>query len=379
MKNIIIVSHKFLTQPDDDLAHYLNKQKYDNLLHIRHSFWDAPDRVSWFTWYKKGVVYKESKTRDRRNWLEPFIYIKEFFFTMKWVFESNITWDTFIGMDGLCVLFGNMLRALGKVKKTIFWAIDFVPNKRFGSWIKNKIYHSINIHGYRNSDEMWDLSPRMADAREKFLGIKKTEYRKRIVVPYGVWIKRIKRYSYDKCEKNTLVFMGNLLEKQGVQLILKILPELIKNNPKIKFKIIGAGQYKDKLTELAIQLNVIGNCNFMGKIEDHKKLENEIAKSVIALAPYIKKLDTWTYYADPGKIKTYLACGVPVLLTDLPWNARDIEKNKCGKIISENQRNIINNILSLMDEKTNQEYRDNAVNFARDFDYQSMFENLDLN
>ena len=63
-KNIVIVAHKFLTQPDDDLVLFLNQKKYENVLHIRHSFSDASDRCSYFTWYKDGDIYKEEKTGD---------------------------------------------------------------------------------------------------------------------------------------------------------------------------------------------------------------------------------------------------------------------------------------------------------------------------
>jgi len=378
MKNIVIVSHKFLTQPDDDLVLFLNEKKIENILHIRHSFSDAPDRRSSTTWYKNGAVHKEYKSEDYKNWPETIIYTKEFLFTIKWIMASGIIWNKYIGMDGLCVLFGNFLKAFGKVKKTVYWAMDFVPEKRFRSGIKNEIYHWINMWGYKKSDEMWDLSPRMAEARGKFLGIKKTDYKLHKVVPYGVWTERIKKYSFAKCEKNTLVFMGHLLEKQGVQLAIKTIPELIKNIPDFKFKIIGGGIYKDDLIRFAKELDVLQYCDFKGKIEDVKILEDEIAKSCVAIAPYIKKLDTWTYYADPGKIKTYLACGVPVLLTDIPWNAKEIEQSKCGMIINEDLDDIKNKILLMMNENNNQQFRYNAIQYAKNFDYKNIFIALNL-
>lgn len=378
MKNIAIVSHKFLTQPDDDLVLFLNEKKYNNVLHIRHSFSEAPDRRSFATWYKNGAVYKEHKTGDFKNWPEIFIYAKEFFFTLKWVISSELKFDKYIGMDGLCVLFGNFLRFLGRTKKTVYWATDFVPENRFGGKLKNKIYHWINVLGYKKSDEMWDLSPRMAEAREKFLGIKQSNYKFHRVVPYGVWSERIKKYYFADCEKNTLVFMGHLLEKQGVQLVIKAIPEIIKTLPGFKFKIIGGGKYKNDLVQSAKDLNVLEFCEFRGKINDIRIVEDEITKSCVAIAPYVKKLDTWTYYADPGKIKTYLACGVPVLLTDIPWNAGEIEKNKCGMIISEDLEDIKNKILLLMEEKINQEFRNNAIQYAKNFDYRNIFSALNL-
>lgn len=375
MKNIVIVAHKFLVQVGDDLALFLKQKKFNNVFYIYHSFSDSPDRRSFFIWYKNGEIYQKEQTKDYKKWAEPFIYLKEFYFTFKWVLQSKIKWDYYIGMDGFCALIGNTLRFFKKVKKTVYWAIDFVP-QRFKNPLMNKIYHLMNIQAYKKSDEMWDLSPRMHRAREKFLGIKKTDYKKHKIVAYGVWIERIKKYDYSQCEQNTLVFMGHLLEKQGIQLIIRAVPEIIKKIPDFKFKIIGEGQYKQALIKLANDLNVAQHCDFKGKIDKHQELENEIAKSCLAIAPYIKELDTWTYYADPGKIKVYLGSGVPVLLTNISWNAQEIEKNKCGIIISENQKDVVAKILFLMKKENNQPYRENAKAYSKKFNYEKIFSKI---
>jgi glycosyltransferase involved in cell wall biosynthesis len=376
--NVIIVAHKFLTQPDDDLVLFLNKNRCQNVLHIYHSFADAQNRRSYFVWYKNGEIFKQKQSQDFKSG-ELLIYLKEAYFTLKWIWATRLAWDTYIGMDGLCSLFGLLFRRIGRVKKVVYWAIDFVPTKRFASGWKNKIYHFINVYGYQHVDEMWDLGVRMAEAREKFLGIKKSEYRFHQVVPYGVWTERIKKYSYEECEQNTLVFMGHLLEKQGVQLILAALPEIIIKIPQFKFKIIGDGSFKESLMKLAEKLGVASVCEFKGKIDNIKELEDEIAKSCVAVAPYVKKLDTWTYYADPGKIKTYLACGVPVVLTDIPWNAQEIVAAHCGLLIDEDKNDIVRQILQLMSAPINRQARQQAIKYANSFDYENIFGKLVLN
>lgn len=376
--NIVIVAHKFLTQPDDELVVYLNDQKYSTVLHIMHSFSDAPDRCSYYRLYKNGQLVEEYKGKNYKNLLEPLLYLKELLATIKYIYKSKVVFNTYIGMDGLCVLFGRLLKLFGKVKRVVFWTMDFVPKNRFQGGLKNKIYHWINTSGYRGADEMWDLSPRMLEAREKFLGIKKEDYKSHKVVPYGMWVDNITTYSYDKVDPYTIVFMGHLLEKQGVQLILQYLPDIIKIYPKIKFKIIGGGAYKYELESLADKLNVSKYCDFLGKIDNIRDLENEVAKSTIAVAPYIKKLDTWTYYADPGKIKTYLACGVPVLLTDIPWNAKEIKQNKCGIIIDETKNSVLNAINFLLQKDNNIKYRNNSKKYAKTFNYTNIFNNLNL-
>ena len=375
-QSIVFVAHKFLPQPDDDLVSFLNREKYPNVLHIRHSFSDMPDRTSFYTWYQAGAVCKEEKTRDYSFLPEPLVYAKELYFTVWWIVKTKMAWDVYVGMDGLAVLFGNFLRFFSRVKKTIFWAIDFVPAHRFPSGLKNRIYQAINVHSYTHADEMWDLSPRMALAREKFLGIAEESYKKHRVVPYGMWTERITPYSYEQCEKTTLVFMGHLIEKQGVQLVLQALPHVLTHISHFTFKIIGEGQYREELIALARELGVLDACDFQGKIEDNAVMEKEIAKSAVAIAPYIRSLDTWTYFADPGKVKTYLACGVPLLLTDIPWNAKEIEEKECGQIITEDPKDIARKLLYLLEGQTNALYRKNAVLYAQGFNYANIFRDL---
>ena len=377
-KNIVIVAHKYLTQPDDELVNFLVEQKAANVMFIRHSFSDAADRISYFTWYREGAIYKKGRTRDFNKWPELFIYLKEFYFTWHWLVRAKVRWDKYIGLDGLCVYFGLFFRLIRLTKKVVFWAMDFVPEKRFGSRIVNWIYHSINIAGYQRSDEMWDLAPRMVEAREKFLGFSRKRYRKNRLVPYGVWLDRIKRYSYDQCNQKTIVFMGHMLEKQGAQLVLRALPLIIQRIPNIQYKLIGGGNYLDSLIIEAKRLGVYDYCKFLGRVEDITKVEAEIARSAVAVAPYIKELDTWTYYADPGKIKTYLACGVPVVMTDIPWNAHQIQEAHCGLICSEEPIDLAQKILYLLEESHNRAYRQNAIEFARTFNYKNIFNRLSL-
>lgn len=375
-KNIVIVAHKFLPQMDDDLVLFLNQKKHPNALHILHSFSDASDRKSYYRWYKDGTLHKEYSSKDYKSWPEPLIYLKELFFTIKWIAETKVRWDIYLGMDGLCVLFGNILRAFGYVKYTIFWAVDFVPQNRFISKLKHKIYEFINIQGYKRANEMWDLSPRMSEARHRFLNIHPDSYKKHRVVPYGMWIDRIKPCPYDLCEQNTLVFMGHLIPKQGVQLVLEAIPLIVKENPNFRFKVIGDGSFKSALIEKAKELNVDSYCNFVGKIVDSVLMEKEIARSCVAIAPYMKELDLWSYYADPGKVKTYLACGVPILLTDIPWNAQQIAHSRCGVIIGETKESIMQGVLDLMNAQKNAEFRKNALEYAKAFDYQNIFKEI---
>jgi glycosyltransferase involved in cell wall biosynthesis len=371
---VVVVAHKYVTQPDDELVLYLNSTRAARVLHICHSFSDAPDRRSLFRLYCAGELVRTERSADFKSWPEPLVYVKEMIFTLWWTLRhGGARWDLFVGMDGLCVLWGNLLRMLGRVRKTVYWAMDFVPRDRFASRTKNAVYASVNAHGYRHADEVWDLSPRMAQAREELGGISPADCRRNVLVPYGVWRERIPHFSYEECERDTLVFMGHLLEKQGVQLAIRAIPRIVGSIPGFRFKIVGGGSYRSELEALAVRLGVAERCLFLGRIERIEDLEREVALGAAAIAPYIRSLDTWTVYADPGKVKTYLACGVPVLLTDVPWNAESIAREGCGVIIGEDIDDIATQVVRVMEPETNRRMRARALQFARGFEWPAIF------
>ena len=76
-------------------------------------------------------------------------------------------YDVYIGVDPLNCLSGLVLRSLGLVKCVIFYSIDFTP-KRFPQKLVNDLYHAIESFCVRFADIRWDISPRIAEGREKF-------------------------------------------------------------------------------------------------------------------------------------------------------------------------------------------------------------------
>jgi len=111
-------------------------------------------------------------------------------------------------------------------------------------------------------------------------------------------------------------------------------------------------------------------------IKDHTEVEKLIAKSALAVALYERgDLErNFTYYSDPGKIKVYLGAGVPVLLTDVPYNAKEIEKEKCGKIVELEPKSIARAVVELMkNEDVLKKYRKNAIEYAKRFDWNLIF------
>ena len=373
-KKIIIATHVFATGPAQDLEEYLRDCiKIDFLLFIGHPlFYHKGRKGSGYKYYEYGNIIKEKYIP---NWKIPEViaYPKDVMGTLYWVFTSSTKWNLFIGSGSINAFAGILLRKMGRVEKVVFYTIDYVP-QRFKNKILNRIYHWVDKYCVKNADQTWNLSSRMAEAREKQKGMKQSQYNRQITFPIGIWYNRIKRLPFNEIEKHTLVFMGHLIEKQGVQQVIEAIPDVIKKIQDFKFLIIGTGDYESVLKQKVRELDIDSSVEFTGFVEDHREIEKLLAKSACAVALYNKEIDPWTYYTDPGKVKAYLAAGLPVIITDVPKIAKDIEKYKCGTIVKYEKNDLVRAVLNLMEnDDLNKNYRENAAKFAEQFDWNVTF------
>jgi phosphatidylinositol alpha-1,6-mannosyltransferase len=170
------------------------------------------------------------------------------------------------------------------------------------------------------------------------------------------------------------LFVGHLLEKQGVQLVLRAVPEIRKTIADFEFLIIGKGNYEPALKRLVKELQIEGSVIFAGYKND-EEMEQLSSGCACAVAPYDAKTDTWTRYADPGKIKNYLASGLPVILTDVPYNAQEIQRRKCGIVVKYDLYELTKAIVTLLtNESMLSEYRSNAFEYSKQFDWDNIFD-----
>lgn len=175
-----------------------------------------------------------------------------------------------------------------------------------------------------------------------------------------------------------MLFVGHLLEKQGVQLVLDAIPQIIKKIPKFKFLIIGGGEYETKLREKVKELNIQKYVRLEGWVKERSRLEKIMSESACAVAlykPEEEKLYNFTYYADPTKIKDYLGAGLPIILTDVPYNAGQIQSKKCGIIVSYSKDNIARAVVELMENSEKlKSFRRNALEMAKQFEWSKIFD-----
>ena len=372
-KSIIISTHEFASGFPQYMEEYLFQNKIKNLLYIHHPLHLDQKDGSGFRIYSNGSLIKEKKDIYKTK-ISVITFFLDFLSNIYWVLKTKKRWDLYVGSNNLNAFSGLFLKKLGLVSKCVFYTVDFIPN-RFSRPLLNKVYLWIDGFCTKHCDETWILSPRVIEGRHEYLKLDKKYDKKQILVPEGVWLSRIKRKTFSDINKTRAVFVGHLVERMGVQKVIEAIPQIVKKIPNFKLIIIGTGDYKDRLRKLAEDLRVTDKVVFTGYIGDHKNVEDLIASCAVGIACYKKDDGSFTYYAEPSKTKVYLGAGIPVVMTDMFYNAYDIEKAGAGKVVEYDEKSIAKAIISVLSNANKLEnYRNEALEFIKDYDWVKIFE-----
>lgn len=101
------------------------------------------------------------------------------------------------------------------------------------------------------------------------------------VVPHGVDSQKFSPASFSQeivdrlalGNKNTILTVGNLVERKGHDMVLKSLPKVLREVPDTVYLIVGDGERKQKLKELVDELDLGEHVIFTGRVTD-KELPN---------------------------------------------------------------------------------------------------------
>lgn len=371
-ESVVVVTHEHLPGAPHILREYLTSRKIRQLVFISHPLLAHRSR-SYLQEFHRGKFIRQTSISRPYN-LPMISYVVDTLLSFWWIVHYTGRVDWYIGVDPLNCAVGVILKKLGKVRRVIFYSIDFVP-RRFGNPVLNRIYHFFEKVCLAWSNECWDVSPRISQGRKRFLGIHR--YNKK-VVPIGVEAKDIAGLTLPQSARYRIVFVGHLLEKQGVQRVIEAMPYIVKKIPQAEFLIIGGGPYEQALRRMAQALQLGTHVRFTGWVHDQKKVATLLRSCTIGVAPYVPEgayEANFTYWADPTKIKTYLSAGLPVILTDVPYNARELQKKGCAVVVPYTANALGEAIVTLLsDTKRINDMRKNAIAYAKIVTWDRIFQ-----
>jgi glycosyltransferase involved in cell wall biosynthesis len=120
------------------------------------------------------------------------------------------------------------------------------------------------------------------------------------------------------------------VQRQGVEPLLEALALLRGRGVEVSADVVGGGPLEAELRARAAALGLGDTVRFHGFVREHRDVERILAGAALGVAPY--RPGSFTRYADPGKLKAYLAAGLPIVLTDVPPNAAELEREAGAEV-----------------------------------------------
>lgn len=126
-----------------------------------------------------------------------------------------------------------------------------------------------------------------------------------------------------------LITVGGLVERKGFHRVIELMPELIKKHPQLNYLIVGGpsaeGDWTDKLKKMVNDLNLKAHVQFLGNIAPEQLKEILSAADVFVLPT---RNEGWA-----NVILEAMACGIPVVATDVGGNSEVINADELGQIV----------------------------------------------
>lgn len=160
-----------------------------------------------------------------------------------------------------------------------------------------------------------------------------------------------------------LVFVGQLIHRKGVDILVKAMSEGIQNN--IELLIIGDGEMQDELKDLAIENNIQNKIHFLGKKAKNEVLEYLKLSDVFVLPT---REDIWGLVVNEA-----IACGLPVITTKQTGASYSlIKEGENGFVYDCNDVTQLNFYLNKIEEEYDLSYNIVSLSIASEYTIEKM-------
>ncbi|OGX15665.1 MAG: hypothetical protein A2166_02730, partial [Omnitrophica WOR_2 bacterium RBG_13_41_10] len=382
----VLIAGQVITSRTETIEDYLkDKVNYLGIVGISNPF--AIKGIARCTLYKNGKRIKElpllSVQLKGIYWFNQLlmgpVFLLYIFSMFLAVLKLRKKFDIFIGIACFSTLFGILLKQLGIVKHVIYYTLDYypAPAKLHINTVINKSIWYLDRYCCKQVAMVWNLSPRIPEAREKLMNFSRNRYR-HLIVPLTYGEKTLRYRPLEEIETDTLVFVGTLSWNQGLRIVIEAMADLIKIKPALKIRIIGKGPDDKAIKQMVSNNDLQGKFIFHGFIEDDSDVFEIVSRCTVGICTWTNEKDNNVIYADPGKPKLYAFCGIPIVITRVAAVADEIDQLKAGIAIDYDKGKFINAILKVLANRNIlEEFRRNAYNFALKYTTENVFKSVD--
>lgn len=352
------------------LIRYLSK-RVNKAVYIELPFPYAKVQYIYLSIYKQNRLAYQLKIPNLKV---PVLiqFILHFFITIFLIFKAGAKFDFCVSCENLSFISALPFRFLGLIQKIAYYTIDY-SQQRFSNTSLNNIYHFLDYISCKFSDANWVVAKAQIQQRQKN-GLTIKTLSSFSLVPIGYDKSEIDLPNLSKVNLNQLVFAGGLLEHSNPQLAIEAMPKLLKKFSKLKLVIAGSGPYENKLKKLVDKLKLKSAVKFTGYVEDYFDLIKIISHSAIGIATYPSLNGSLSFNSDPSKVKLYLICGIPVIISNITTIAPTIVKRKAGIAIGDNIDEFVNSVIVILkNNSTYSQFRENVINLSKLYNSNQIF------
>ena len=354
---IVIFSHYATTGACEELRDWLRHIKAGDVVYVAFPFGQNPDRFIRVERYRNGELIEKCRSLFGMRLPEPLAYAKDFLYALCYAARFGRRAEVLVAGDNLLALAAVTSRCLSRVRRVVYYMIDYTP-VRYANRMLNGLYYFVDRLAASCADAVWPLTEQMIRAR--FDAGRLDERRVRwYSVPYGSH--PVEEDAAARFCPTNVVYMGDVVRNKGAELFVPLALELKRLVPACTFTVIGGGRDLAGLRDDVEKAGLTASfelCGFVAAMDD---VVNRLVKGGVAIAPYYPfDVNSFTFYSDPGKVKVYLGCGLPIVLTNVPPIALTIEREGAGLIATYDAAEMAAKVASLMRSPEYSRYRDNA-------------------
>lgn len=195
---------------------------------------------------------------------------------------------------------------------------DLLPDLTDPNFLRRthkKTIFKLNLAFLRKSDFVLVQSTEWLDLATRVYGV---NAKKIILFPTGVDVNKFNpeiassdiRKTLGLEDKRILLFTGQISRDRGLDRLIAAMPKIVKEEPDVRFIVIGKGPEKSRLFDLSKHLNVDKFILFLGEVS-HESIPEYVSLADVAIGPLT--VLPITVGTIPKKVLEYLACGKPVV------------------------------------------------------------------
>lgn len=238
------------------------------------------------------------------------------------------------GPGGIILLRKPNLKMICTVHHTYYQQQKYLLGQKFKYFL-----YLLEKKMYKNADILIAVSE---DTRDTLIKNYNIPQKKIIVIPNGADTDTFKRIDKIKKIESSILFVGRLEKRKGIEFLIKTIPLVKKRIPDIKLFVIGKGKLKEKLEKIVKQSNLKDNVIFLGFVSD-KDIPKWYNCCRLTIVPSV-------FEGFGITIIESLACGTPVIGTNAE-GIRRIINNKNWLVEYKNYNDLANKIVAFFKNK----------------------------